>query len=71
MAEKYRVFRRSWWKDAANTVPVDRLSSGQTIQFVEGEDEARRVCREYNCDATGARIVRPFGVAYEYERIGR
>ena len=70
MAERYRVFRRSWWKDEANTVPVDSLSSGYTIEIVEGEDEARRVCREFNCDATGARISRPFGVAYEYERIG-
>jgi hypothetical protein len=43
------------------------LSRGYTIDEVETEEEAREICRDYNCDATGARIRRPYGVAYEYE----
>lgn len=63
----YRVFRRSWWKDRGCTVPVDRLARGVTIKRVQTEEEARAICREHNYDASGERIRRPFGVAYEYE----
>lgn len=65
----YRVFRRSWWADEACTVPVERLSAGTTILRVETEDEARALCREYNVGPDGERIRRPYGVAYEYERV--
>lgn len=65
----YRVFRRAWWADEACTVPVERLSHGYTVAKVRTEDEARAMCREYNVGPDGERISRPYGVAYEYERI--
>jgi hypothetical protein len=65
----YRVFRRAWWADEACTVPVERLSAGYTIAKVSSEDEARALCREFNVGPDGQRVQRPFGVAYEYERL--
>lgn len=65
----YRVFRRAWWADRECNVPVSRLSRGTTIRVVETEQDARAMCREFNVGPDGERVRRPYGVAYEYERV--
>lgn len=67
MTNRYRVFRRRWWKDSKCTEPGAGRKTH--ICFAISEDEARRICAEYNCDSEGKRIKRPYGVAYEYERV--
>ena len=67
MSNRFRVFRRRWWLDARCTKPGPgrRL----TVTYTATEDEARAVCRAFNCDAEGNRVHRPYGTAYEYERV--
>lgn len=67
MTDKYRVFSRRWWKDAKCTIPGAGRKT--TIQIVEGEDAAQKLCRSHNRDENGNRIRRPYGSAWEYERV--
>lgn len=65
----YRVFSARWWADKNNTKPVSTPRRTKTIRIVETEDEARELCRQHNTDSLGNRVERPYGSAYEYERI--
>lgn len=64
----YRVFKRAWWADEACTIPVEQLDEGETITVVATEDHARLRCATYNY-RNGERVQRPYGLAYEYERL--
>ena len=50
-------------------MPLERLAGGHTVARVGTQEEAREICRRFNCGPDGQRIQRPFGVAYEYEEI--
>lgn len=63
----YRVFKRRWWRDAKCTVPG--AGRATTVARVQTEEEARLWCRGMNLDDEGNRIARPYGLAYEYERL--
>lgn len=65
----YRVFSARWWADKRNTVPITMPRRTRTICVVGTEDEARELCRQFNTDNHGNRVKRPYGVAYEYERV--
>lgn len=67
MADRYRVFSRRWWKDAKCTIP----GAGRkiTIEIVYGEAAAQKLCHSHNRDEFGNRIKRPYGSAWEYERV--
>ena len=67
---RYRVFQARLYDDAKNTKPVTMPRRKTTVRVVNTEDEARRICREHNYDRRGRRIVRPYGIAFEYEGIG-
>lgn len=66
---RYRVFSARWWADNKNTKPIEGARRKQTIRIVETEEEARELCRQHNTDSLGNRVERPYGAAYEYERI--
>lgn len=68
MADRYRVFSRRWWQDKACTIPASRARK-TTIKIVYGEDKAQELCRSHNRDEFGNRIKRPYGSAWEYERV--
>ena len=64
---KYRIFRRRWWADKACTVPAPR-SRKTTVDYVYGEEAARRACARMNEEAYGSPRGRgPYGAAHEYE----
>jgi len=65
--ERYRVFSRRWYKDKACTVPGAGRKT--TIEIVYGEEAAQALCRSHNHDENGNRIHRPYGSAWEYERV--
>ena len=65
----YRVFSARWWADKKNTKPIEGARRKKTIRVVETEEEARELCRQHNTDCFGNRVERPYGSAYEYERI--
>ena len=47
---KYRVFHRTWWRKNP-TWPDGRepgVGPSHFICYARGEDEARRICREWN-----------------------
>lgn len=63
----FRVFKRRWWKDRACTVP--HPGNRVTIKVVDTEEEARSICRSFNFNADGERVIREYGLAYEYMEI--
>jgi hypothetical protein len=63
----YRVFKARWWDDAACTVPITMPRRTRTVRVVETVEEARAICAAHNLDASGKRIRRPYGSAYEFE----
>ena len=76
---KYRIFERSWWRDAACTIPDPGRKRGRRI--VNSEAEAREICRRENSErpghyrrtTEGKEFVSnrgPYGNASEYEAIG-
>lgn len=65
----YRVFSARWWADKHNTKPIETPRQTKTVCIVATEKEARELCRQHNTDSLGNRVERPYGQAYEYERI--
>lgn len=67
---RYRIFRRTWWRDTACTQPGAgrKRYSGQTANSM---DEARRICRANNLEDFGSETGRgPKGAAWEFEEVG-
>lgn len=65
----YHVFAARWWADKRNTKPIEGARRKRSIRVVPTEEEARELCRQFNTDSLGNRVERPYGLAYEYERI--
>ncbi len=65
----YRVFSARWYADKRNTRPVEMPRRTVTVRVVQTEEEARELCRQHNTDSLGNRVERPYGSAYEYERL--
>jgi len=67
MANRFRVFRRRWWKNKACTVPAAGARKFH-VCFTATEAEAREECRSRGLMRYGATMRGPYGAAYEYER---
>ena len=45
----YKVFVRNWWRlDNLGKLVPDPSARKTTLDYAESEDEARRMCKEYN-----------------------
>ena len=66
MTNKYRIFRRTWWRDAACTVP----GPGRRFHvcYAATEADARAECQSRGLMAYGPTMRGPRGAAFEYER---
>lgn len=63
----YEIFRRTWWKDDACTVPGPGRK--HHVCYVESEAEARETCRRLNREKYGKKERGPRGMAHEFERV--
>lgn len=63
---KFHVFHRTWWRFNASYPGGLEPRPGRrtTIDFVYGEEEARRLCHEYNSTHNPGKLSRKA----EYER---
>jgi len=63
----YRIFKRTWWKDRACTIPGPGRKT--YMGSAQSEQEAREKCAEWGLEDFGPSRRGPKGMAYEYERV--
>jgi len=63
---RYRIFKRTWWADAACTIP--RAGRKTTVDYVYGSEAAGRACQRLNTEEYGSPQGRgPRGMGHEFE----
>ena len=65
----FRVFKRPWWKDNPswpNGLEPDGAGNGKTIDYVDTEEEARAMCKQFNNGPRTPHELK-YSIKYEYE----
>lgn len=65
----YKTFTRTWWRNAACTIPGAGRRSYAASRRFETADEAAAYCREYNTMRFGSTRRGPKGLCMEFEEI--
>ena len=54
----YKVFVRNWWRIENGRLVPDPAAIKYTLDFVETEEEARKICKEYNSTHSPGKLSR-------------
>ena len=63
----FRTFTRTWWADAACTVPKPGRRNYKVSRTFDTAEEAARYCQQYNRDRFGETRRGPRGLCMEFE----